>query len=162
MTTIIIRCKAFFLFIGWVLITWPANNCLQIMVCSCAMSSNFVWLQIIFCSCVNETTLPEDIHWKTNSMIEWYNNYWTRLPPKYRDLSVSNRSIDLLATDKSRYFGQPRPIIVNSLFIYPRNTKELLFSFSLLFQQKPCGNKNEFNWILQGEVDIHILYSFST
>ena len=43
---------------------------------------------------------------------------------KYRDLSVSHRSIiclslrlrqiiDLLATDKSRYFAQPRPIIVN-------------------------------------------------
>ena len=41
--------------------TWPADNCLQIMVCSCAMSSNCVWLcawlQIIFCSCVNETRL---------------------------------------------------------------------------------------------------------
>ena len=39
---------------------------------------------------------------------------------KYRDLSVSRRSIirlrqiiDLLATDKSRYFAQPCPIIVN-------------------------------------------------
>ena len=33
---------------------------------------------------------------------------------KYRDLSVSRRSIiDLLATDKSRCFAQPRPIIVN-------------------------------------------------
>ena len=43
---------------------------------------------------------------------------------KYRDLRVSRRSItgfslrlrqiiDLLATDKSRYFAQPRPIIVN-------------------------------------------------
>ena len=43
---------------------------------------------------------------------------------KYRDLSVSRRSIiclslrlrqiiDLFATDKSRYFAQPRPIIVN-------------------------------------------------
>jgi len=37
---------------------------------------------------------------------------------KYRDLSVSRRSIiiiiiiDLLATDKSGYFAQPRPIIV--------------------------------------------------
>jgi hypothetical protein len=41
---------------------------------------------------------------------------------KYRDLSVARRSIiclclrhrqiiDLLATDKSRYFAQPRPII---------------------------------------------------
>ena len=34
---------------------------------------------------------------------------------KYRDLSTSRRSqiIDLLAADKSRYFAQPRPIIVN-------------------------------------------------
>ena len=43
---------------------------------------------------------------------------------KYRDLSVSRRSImclsrrlrqiiDLLATDKSRNFAQPRPIIAN-------------------------------------------------
>ena len=43
---------------------------------------------------------------------------------KYRDLSVSRRSIiclslrlrqiiDLLTTDKSRYFAQPRPIIAN-------------------------------------------------
>ena len=38
---------------------------------------------------------------------------------KYCDLSMSRRSIilrqiiDLLATDKSQYFAQPRPIIVN-------------------------------------------------
>ena len=32
---------------------------------------------------------------------------------KYRDLSMSRRSI--LATDKSRYFAQPRPIIANYL-----------------------------------------------
>ena len=36
-----------FLFIGRELTTWPANNCLQISVL----------LQIIFCSCVFETTL---------------------------------------------------------------------------------------------------------
>ena len=30
---------------------------LQIMVCSSTMSFNLVWLQIIFCSCVNETAL---------------------------------------------------------------------------------------------------------
>ena len=47
----------FFLFIGWEPTTWPANNYLQIMVFSCSMSSTFVLLQIIFCSCVNETTL---------------------------------------------------------------------------------------------------------
>ena len=57
---IIICGKFFFLFICREPTTWPANNCLQIMVCSWAikMSSNLVWLQIlIFCSCVNETTL---------------------------------------------------------------------------------------------------------
>ena len=48
---------------------------------------------------------------------------------KYRDLSVASRSIiclclrhrqiiDLLATDKSRYFAQPRPIIVYYL-VFP-------------------------------------------
>ena len=48
-------------FIGGQPITWPANNRgLQIMVFSCATSSNcvwLVWLQKIFCSCVNKTTL---------------------------------------------------------------------------------------------------------
>ena len=136
----LMRAREWWIFTKYVYyFTWPSNNCLQIMVCSCAMSSNFVWLQIIFCSCANETT------------------YASRSFPKqkYRDLSVSRRSIDLLATDKSLYFAQPRSIIANSLFIYPRNTKDLWFSFCSLFQQKPCGNKNEFNWILQGEVDIH-------
>ena len=59
---------------------------------------------------------------------------------KYRDLSVARRSIiclclrhrqiiDLLATDKSRYFAQPRPIIV----YYLHNlTKNCIFTFSLL------------------------------
>ena len=44
----------FFLFIGWEPTTWPANNCLQIMVCSCVVPSKHVLLQIIFCSCVTE------------------------------------------------------------------------------------------------------------
>ena len=93
---IIIRCKCFFLFIGREPTTWPANNCLQIMVCSCAMPSNCVWLQIIFCTCVKETVLfsflrlllrekgrwlrfPRIFNKKTNSVIEWKNNYWIRL-----------------------------------------------------------------------------------
>ena len=54
---IIIRSKFFFLFIGRQPTTWPVNNCLQIMVCSCAMPSNSAWLQITFCSCVKETVL---------------------------------------------------------------------------------------------------------
>ena len=48
---------------------------------------------------------------------------------KYRDLSVSRTSIiclslrlrqiiDLLATDNSQYFAQPRPIIVNYYYYY--------------------------------------------
>ena len=77
---IIIQYKLFFLFIGRKPTKWRANNCIQIiMVCSCAMSSNCIWLQIILCSRVNEPTLfsslrsllqenwqiallPEDIH----------------------------------------------------------------------------------------------------
>ena len=49
--------QIFFLFNGREPTTWPANNCLQIMVCSCAMSSNFFWLPTISCYCVNESTL---------------------------------------------------------------------------------------------------------
>ena len=55
----------------------------------------------------------------------------TSVIAKYRDLSVSRRSIiclslrlrqivDLLDTDKSRYFAQPRPIVVK---YFPRNTR---------------------------------------
>ena len=54
---IIVRCKLFFLFTGREPTMWPADNCLQIMVCSCTMSSICVWLQRIFCSCVNESAL---------------------------------------------------------------------------------------------------------
>ena len=88
------RSKFFFLFIGWEPTMWPANNCLQKMVCSCAMPSNCVWLQIIFCTCVKETVLSSflrsllgengrSLHFprifikKTNSVIEWSNNYFT-------------------------------------------------------------------------------------
>ena len=54
---IIIHSKFFFLFIGQEPTTRPANNYLQIRVFSCEMPSNCVWLQIIFCTCVNETVL---------------------------------------------------------------------------------------------------------
>ena len=86
--SIIIRSKFFFLFIGREPTTWPANKCLQIMVCSCAMPSNCVRLQIIFCICLKETVLfsflrsllrendtslrfPRIFIEKTNSVIEW-------------------------------------------------------------------------------------------
>ena len=63
---------------------------------------------------------------------------------KYRDLSVSRRSIiclclrhrqiiDLLATDKSRYFAQPRPIIVYYFLDAFKNAKRrCLFSYYLV------------------------------
>ena len=49
--------QLFISFTGQEPTTWPANNCLQIIVCSCTMLSNCVWLQIIFCTCVKETVL---------------------------------------------------------------------------------------------------------
>ena len=55
---------------------------------------------------------------------------------KYRDLSMARRSIiclclrhrqiiDLLATDKSRYFARPRPIIDNSLRQFQKNKNRI-------------------------------------
>ena len=110
------------------------------MVCSCAMSFNCFWLQILFCSSVNETALFSFLR----SLLRG-NGRSLRFPKiflkkklgdriikqllnsviaKYRDLSVSRRSIicrsqrlrqiiDLLATEKSRYFAQLRPILAN-------------------------------------------------
>ena len=97
----------FFLFIGREATTWPANNCLQIVVCSCTVSPNCVWLQIILCWwCVNAIALA----WKwqiTNLFM--YQRYSLRkqthdrmiktiiiinsVIAKYSDLSVSYRSI---------------------------------------------------------------------
>ena len=73
---IIIRSKFFFLFIGQERTTWPPNNCLQIMVCSCAMPSNcannilhmrkgnraFLLLAIALAWKWQIASLPEDIH----------------------------------------------------------------------------------------------------
>ena len=56
----IIWCSFFFPSIGWQPTTWPANNCLQRMVCSCVVPSKRVLLQIIFCSCVMGTTFSRE------------------------------------------------------------------------------------------------------
>ena len=136
----IIRSKFFFLFIGRELTTWPANNCLQIMVCSCAMAPNFVWLQTMFCTCVKETVLFSFLWSLLREMADrlasrgyslkkqtrWSNDK-TVIELGYYKISSFvcgeqtiicrrrrvRRIIDLPATDKSRYFPQPRPIIVN-------------------------------------------------
>ena len=92
------------------------------MVCSCAMSSKCVWqsfwLQLIFCSCVNETTLfsflrsllcEKQTRWPNDKAIiglAYCKISWS--------VRVSQMNYDLLATDKSRYFVQSRPIIVNN------------------------------------------------
>ena len=138
--SIIIRSKFFSLFIGQEHTMWPANNCLEIMVCSSAMPSNSVWLQIIFCSCVKETVLfaflwsllrengrslrfQRIFIYKNNLSDRMIKQLLNLVIAKYHDLSVSRRSIicfslrlwqiiDLLATDKLQYFAQPRPIIV--------------------------------------------------
>ena len=116
---ITIQCKFFFIFIG-----------LEPTYC--------VWVQVIFCSCVNETTLfsflwslwhenGRLLRWPKNKLGDWIiKQSLTSVITKYRDLSVSRRSIiclslrllqiiDLLATDKSRYIAQPHPIIVHYL-----------------------------------------------
>ena len=152
----------FFLFIGRKPTTWPANNCLQIINCSCAKSSNCVrpcvgpnGPQIIFCSCVNETrlfsflrsflrgkrqiaSLPEDIHYKqtcwSNDKTVFKLGYrkisWFVSVPQINNIACLSlrlwQIIDLLSltTDKSRYFAQPRPIIVNYLLPPPHRQKK--------------------------------------
>ena len=88
---IIIRNKFFFLFTGRKPTMWPANNPLQIMVCSSAMPSNSVWLQIIFCSSVTETVLFSFLQ-LLNFVIA-----------KYRDLSVSCRSITMICSPQTNH-----------------------------------------------------------
>ena len=112
---IIIRCEVFFLFLGREPTTWPANKCLQIIVCSCVMSSLF-WLQTEQCFAHAQMehlfspsfdisrikvadrfaglseTIEEDIYWKTNSMIK---QSLISVIAKYRDLSLSRRWIFL-------------------------------------------------------------------
>ena len=143
---IIIRCKRFVLFNGRKPTTWPANNCLQIMVCSCAMSFNCFWLHEVF-GCkyysVHAQMKPRFSPSCDRSCVQMADRFTSRryylknklgdrmikqllntVIAKYRDSSVSRRSIiclslrlrqiiDLLATDKLRYFAQPRPIIAN-------------------------------------------------
>ena len=114
----------FFLLIGRELTTWPANNCLQIIVL----------LQIIFCSCIIETTILCENGGSVPragrdwfDMFIWWKERWsnekTIIELGYCKISwfvtVSQISylqlfiFDLLATDKSRYFAQLRSIIVN-------------------------------------------------
>ena len=111
------------------------------MVCSCAMPSNclaannillkhkgnhaFLLLGIALVWKWQIASFPKDIHYRKQTH------------DLYRDLSLSHRSIiflslrlwqivDLLATDKSRYFAQPRPVIVNYFLVYTK-TEDRVF-----------------------------------
>ena len=95
-THIIIRCVFFFLSIGQESTTWPANNCLQIMVCSCVVPSKRVLLQIIFCSCVIGTTFLRE-KWQIASLScqevikiwkqTWWSNDKTIIELGYHEIS---------------------------------------------------------------------------
>ena len=88
-------------------------------------------------------SLPKNIHWKNKLGDRMIKQLLNSVVAKYRDLSVSRRSIicrsriiDLLATDKSRYFAQPRPIIVNCRDHSVNNvnyTYMSIFAMNLLF-----------------------------
>ena len=79
---IIIQCVFSSLSIGRESTTWPANNCLQIMVCSCVVPSKRVLLQIIFCSCVIGTTFLRE-KWQIASLScqkvikIWKQSWWS-------------------------------------------------------------------------------------
>ena len=112
------------------------------MVCSCTMSSDCVWLQVTFCSCVNETTLfsflqlllhenGRSLHFMKifvkiqlgDQMV--VNDYWTWLSQSI--------VIDLLATDKSWYSTQSCPIILLLIIHKNISTIYVLFASSILF-----------------------------
>ena len=106
-------------------ISFNANFCSFSMVCSCAMSSDCVWLQIIFCSYINETMLFSffaiTLAWKCrllrfpkifvknklgNQMIKQFLN---SVIVKYYDLSASKPK-----AEANNWSVQPCPILVTS------------------------------------------------
>ena len=174
---IIIRCIFFFLSIGREPTTWPANNCLQIMVCSCLVPSTRVLLQIIFCSCVIGSTFSGR-KWQIASsscqeMIKiwkqtWWSDYKTIIELGYLKLSwfasvshinylpqpSASAIVVLLATDKSRYFAQPCPITVKYLAITEFNNcfiirSPSLFSYQPFFSREGCSNYTWEEYCLQ-------------
>ena len=80
-------------------------------------------------------SLPKNIHWKNKLGDRMIRQLLNSVVAKYRDLSVSRRSIICLS-HKSRYFAQPRPIIVNCRDHSVNNvnyTYMSIFAMNLLF-----------------------------
>ena len=73
--TLIIRCKFFFLLFGRKPITWPANNCLQIMVCHA--QCRLAWENSRHLTTTPLVSPPNDV-WETSSE----NPYWWRVTPQ--------------------------------------------------------------------------------
>ena len=122
------------------------------MVCSCVVPSKRVLLQIIFCSCVIGTTFSRE-KWQIASLScqevikiwkqSWWSNDKTIIELSYHKISwfasvsqinylpqpsASPNNWSLLATGKSRYFSQPRPIIV----YYDKKKWKKLYSYFVL------------------------------
>ena len=116
---IIIWSKFFFLFIGREPTTWTANNFLQMTVCWCATPSNSVWLK---CFAANNILLMREGN-RAFLLLAIALAWKWQIATLLEDIHLKNKLgdnklwqiIDLLATDKSRYFAQPRPIIANYL-----------------------------------------------
>ena len=104
-------------------------------------------------------------YWLKNNLVDGMIKQLLNLViAKYRDLSVSRRSIiclsvwlwqiiDLLATDKSRYFAQPRSIIVShwakaSHHLQCTNRNKLLMSFPQKFLASQLYSPAWLLWIL--------------
>ena len=100
----------FFLSIGRDPTTWPANNCLQIMVCSCVVPFKRVLLQIIFCSWVIGTTFSRE-KWQIASLScqevskiwiqTWWSNDKTIIELGYHKISW------FLSVSQVNYLPQP-------------------------------------------------------
>ena len=89
------------------------------------MSFNCFWLQILFCSCVDETTLFSFLRSLCVKMADRFASQRYSLKNKLGDRMIKQllnsviakycqlrQIIDLRDTDKSRYFAQPRPTIL--------------------------------------------------
>ena len=114
---LIIRCIFALLSTGRELTTWPKNNYLQIMVCSCVVPSKCVLLQIIFCSCVIGTTFSKE-KWQIASLScqevikiwkqSWWSNDKTIIELRYHKISW------FVSVSQINYLPQPSALANNS------------------------------------------------
>ena len=159
----------FFFFIGRELTTWPANNYLQISVAENSIllmrNRNYalVWKWRISSPSWQRSDLTHLVHQKNGDRMikQWLNS----VIAKYCDLSVSRRSIiclrrlrlrqtiNLLATDKSRYFAQIRPIIVNCVCMRVISNNN--------YADVRCFNRLPFLYSLSPYQLMHFLTNFS-